>query len=270
MAFEDELAAFRAYAEVFPDNAVLLVDTYDTLTSGIPNAIIVAGELRERGHELKGVRLDSGDLAYLSRKARQMFDAAGFPAVRIVASNELDEYVIQSMHNEGSRIDIYGVGTKLATAAGEGGGALGGVYKLVRYAGKPRLKVTQDIAKATLPDRKRLLRLENTDDFFIQDVICREGEDLQPGSTVYDPINPSRRRRLEKHFKTREIRSPVMEEGRIVVDLPSLEACADHCTEQLQRLPDGTLRLQNPHTYKVSISPKLHDLRERLMNKYGP
>ena len=158
MAFPDELTAFRAYAECFPENCVLLVDTYDTLKSGIPNALIVAGELRERGYQMFGVRLDSGDLAYLSKEARRMFDAAGFPEVKIVASNELDEHLIESIRNEGGQVDIYGVGTKLATCAGAGGGALGGVYKLVRFDGTPRLKVTSDIAKATLPDRKRLLR----------------------------------------------------------------------------------------------------------------
>jgi len=196
-----------------------------------------------------------------------MFDEAGFPDVRIVASNELDEYVIQSLRSEGSQIDIYGVGTKLATAGGEGGGALGGVYKLVRFADKPRLKVTQDIAKATLPDRKRLLRLVDAAGTFIQDVICREGENLEPGATVYDPTNPSQRRRLEKTFDVVEIRRVVMEKGQIVGDLPDLKTCADHCAEQFRRLPEGTLRLHNPHTYKISISPQLHELRERLMEK---
>jgi len=149
MAFPDELTAFRAYAECFPDSCILLVDTYGTLESGLPNALTVARELREKGHEMLGIRLDSGDLAYLSKEARRMFDEAGFPDVRIVASNELDEYLIQSMRTEGSRVDIYGVGTKLASCGGEGGGALGGVYKLVRFDGLPKVKVTSDIAKAT-------------------------------------------------------------------------------------------------------------------------
>ncbi len=125
MAFPDELTAFRAYAECFPDNAILLVDTYDTLKSGLPNAITVAGELRARGYELRGIRLDSGDIAYLSKEARRLLDEAGFPGVKIVASNELDEYIIYSVRSEGGKVDIYGVGTKLATGAGEGGGALG-------------------------------------------------------------------------------------------------------------------------------------------------
>lgn len=268
MAFEDELEAFRAYAKVFPDDVILLVDTYDTLKTGIPNAITVAGELREAGHEMRGVRLDSGDLAYLSRETRRMFDEAGFPEIKIVASNELEEYVIQSIRSEGGRIDIYGVGTELATAGGEGGGALGGVYKLVRYNGEPRLKVTQDIAKATLPDRKQLLRLMNSSGGFLQDVICREGERLEPGVTVYDPTNPSRRKKLAARISSEEIRSVVMENGEVVTALPDLETSADRCADQLRRLPEGTLRLYNPHIYKVSISPGLHDLREQLMAKH--
>ena len=214
MAFADELSAFRAYAKVFPAATILLVDTYDTLKSGLPNALIVARELREQGHELLGIRLDSGDLAYLSREARRLFDAAGFPGVKVVASNELDEYVIQSIRDEGGRIDIYGVGTKLVTAGGEGGGALGGVYKLVSYADVPRLKVTSDIAKATLPDRKRLLRLVDEQDRFIQDVICREGETPETDARVYDPTNPSRNRKLSGRFRCEDIRSLVMDGGK--------------------------------------------------------
>ena len=189
-AFPDELAAFRAYADAFPYSSILLVDTYDTLKSGIPNAITVARELRDRGHELRGVRLDSGDLAFLSRESRRMFDEAGFPGVKIVASNELDEFVISSIRDEGGRVDIYGVGTKLATCGGAGGGALGGVYKLVAVDGLPKLKVTSDIAKATLPGKKRLLRMRAADDGLIQDVICLEQEMPNAGDTVFDPCNP--------------------------------------------------------------------------------
>jgi nicotinate phosphoribosyltransferase len=268
MAFEDELEAFRAYAAVFPDSAILLVDTYDTLKSGVPNAITVAGELRRKGHELVGIRLDSGDLAYLSKTARQMLDEAGFPAVKIVASSDLDEYVIESIRNEGGRIDIYGVGTRLATAAGVGGGALGGVYKLVSYNGEPRLKVTSDIAKATLPGDKSLLRLVDHDGTFVQDVICRAGERPAPGSRVFDPTNPLRRKILPPDCHYRHIRQVVMDGGGIRETLPSLEACADHCAGQLSCLPEGTLRLHNPHRYKVSISSGLHELCERLMSRY--
>ncbi len=179
-AFPDELTAFQAYADAFPDSTVLLVDTYDTLKSGVPNAIIVALRLRQRGHELRGIRLDSGDLAYLSREARRMLDEAGFPEVRILASNELDEQVIDSIRDEGGRVDIYGVGTRLATASGPGGVALGGVYKLVAIDGEPKMKVTSDIAKATLPGVKRVLRVVNGDGVFVQDVVCLAGEHPGP------------------------------------------------------------------------------------------
>lgn len=268
MAFDDELKAFRAYADVFPDHTILLVDTYDTLNSGIPNAIRVAAELRAKGHELKGIRLDSGDLSYLSKEARKMLNEAGFPEVKIVASNELDEFVINSIRNEGGRIDIYGVGTNLATASGKGGGALGGVYKLVRFDHEPRLKITSDIAKATLPDHKTLIRLVNAEGKFIQDVICREGETLQTGDTVYDPINPSRHKKVPEGALCIDIRRVVMDDGRILGEETGLNECADHCARQLQCLPDGSLRLYNPHLYKVSISPALHELREKLMAEH--
>jgi nicotinate phosphoribosyltransferase len=267
MAFPTELEAFRAYAEVFPDATILLVDTYDTLTSGIPNALRVARELRSRGHELQGIRLDSGDLAYLSRQARSIFDAAGFPAVRIVASNELDEHVISAIRHDGGQIDVYGVGTELVTGGGAGGGALGGVYKLVSFAGQPRMKVTSDITKASLPGVKMLLRLIDDDGRFLQDVICTAGERLTPGATVYDPLNPSRRKSIPA-CRMENLRSVVMDAGKIVTVLPGLEQSADHCAQQLKQLPEGTLRLHNPHSYKVSISPGLHRLREDLLLHY--
>ncbi|ABB32598.1 nicotinate phosphoribosyltransferase [Geobacter metallireducens RCH3] len=268
MAFPDELTAFRAYAEVFPDTCILLVDTYDTLKSGIPNAITVAQELRSQGHELVGVRIDSGDLAYLSREGRRMFDEAGFPGVKIVASNELDEYVIESMRSEGGRVDIYGVGTRLATCAGEGGGALGGVYKLVRIGDRPKLKVTSDVAKATLPDRKRLLRAVAPDGSFIQDVLCLADEDIAPGATVYDPSNPLQFVAIPQQARFVEIRGVVMEDGvRTAKSPPSLDEMADRSRDQLTRLPQGCMRFINPHKYKVSISAGLNELRLQLMDE---
>ncbi len=268
MAFADELTAFRAYAECFPDSCVLLVDTYDTLRSGIPNAITVAQELRAKGHEMLGVRLDSGDLTYLSKETRRMFDEAGFPELKIVASNELDEQVIASMRTEGSRVDIYGVGTKLATCAGDGGGALGGVYKLVRFADQARLKVTSDIAKSTVPDRKKLLRAIEADNTFAMDIMCREEETLLAGDVVYDPTNPSRYKPLPEGLRYESVRETVMQQGVILKPSPCLDELADHCAEQLRRLPNGSLRLINPHSYKVSISPQLHALREQLIKRY--
>lgn len=268
MAFPDELTAFRKYAEVFPDSTILLVDTYDTLASGIPNAITVARELREKGHRLAGIRLDSGDLAYLSKEARRMFDEAGFAEVRIVASNELDEFVIDSIRDEGGRVDIYGVGTRLATCMGEGGGALGGVYKLVRSGDRPRLKVTSDVSKATLPDRKRLLRAVGPDGSFIQDVITLATEEIHPGDTVFDPANPLQFKTIPSDATLIDLRQVVMDNGiRSAGASEPLFALAERSADQLHRLPQGTLRFMNPHRYKVSISGELNDLRVRLMDE---
>jgi len=268
MAFPDELTAFRKYAEVFPDSTILLVDTYDTLKSGLPNAIVVARELRRQGHELVGIRIDSGDLAYLSREARRMLDAAGFPGVKIVASNELDEQVIESVRSEGGRIDIYGVGTRLATADGVGGGALGGVYKLVRIGDRPVLKVTSDLAKATLPDRKRLLRAVAPDGSFIQDIIAVEGERVEAGATVFDPANPLQHKDLPADATLVDLRQEVMADGkRTHRGQESLAEMAARSAYQLALLPQGCLRLVNPHRYKVSITAGLNRLRLELLEE---
>jgi len=268
MAFPDELTAFRKYAEVFPDSTILLVDTYDTLKSGLPHAITVAQELRERGHELVGIRIDSGDLAYLSREARRMLDGAGFPQVKIVASNELDEQVIDSIRSEGGRIDIYGVGTRLATADGEGGGALGGVYKLVRIGDRPVLKVTSDLAKATLPERKRLLRVVAPDGSFIQDIISLDGELIESGATVFDPANPLQNKRLPGDALLLDLRQVVMSQGaRTTPQREQLSEMAARAAAQLARLPQGCMRFVNPHRYKVSITSGLQRLRLDLVNE---
>jgi nicotinate phosphoribosyltransferase len=268
-AFPDELTSFRAYAGTFPESTILLVDTYDTLTSGIPNAIIVAQELREQGHELRGIRIDSGDLAYLSREARQMLDEAGFSGVKIVVSNDMDEHVIESIRSEGGLVDVYGVGTRLATCAGEGGGALGGVYKLVEIEGKPTLKVTGDIAKSTLPGKKKVLRCVDQQANFIQDVVCLEDEMIRGGDTVYDPYNPLRHTTLPPEARITELRGMVMSEGKRSVPEESLEYMAERCRRELSRLPGGCLRLINPHRYKVSISERLKYLRGSLIEELG-
>lgn len=272
MAFPDELSAFRAYAECFPDHCVLLVDTYDTLTSGLPNSLTVARELRSAGHELVGIRLDSGDLAYLSRQARRMFDEAGFTAVKIVASNELDENVIDSIRNEGGCIDIYGVGTRLATCAGPGGGALGGVYKLVDFAGQPRMKVTSDPAKSTLPGCKRWLRAIDADGQFVMDVLdLRDGagEPFADGQVAYDPANPKRQKRVPAGCRLVDCRAVVMDRGEILQPASTLDEMADYSSGQLRNLPDGSLRLINPHIYKVGISGRLLGLRDQLVVDSG-
>ncbi len=267
MAFPDELSSFRAYADVFPDSSTLLVDTYDTLKSGIPNAIIVARELREKGHELRAVRLDSGDLALLSCESRRMLDEAGFPDVKILASNELDEYVVRSIREQGGKIDIYGVGTKLATCQGEGGGALGGVYKLVRHNGTPKLKVTSDLSKSTIPDRKKLFRAIAEDGTFMMDVICRENALPVPGDLLYNPRNPQKTARIPASAVLKSIRSVVMEAGMVAGSPPSLCELADRCQAQLGCLPDGVLRFEDVLPYGVYLSQELHDLRMRLIEE---
>ncbi len=268
-AFPDELTAFRAYADAFAENTILLVDTYDTLTSGLPNALTVARELRARGHELRGIRIDSGDLAYLSREARRMLDGAGFSAVRIVASNELDEQVIESVRGEGGRVDIYGVGTKLVNGAGAGGGALGGVYKLVEVAGQPKMKLTSDIAKASLPGRKRVLRALEPGGGFLQDLVCLEDDVVLAGDTVYDPVNPLRHTTLAPGAQLTDLRRVVMEGGQRLDDREPLEVMAQRCRRELNLLPAGCLRFINPHRYKVSISGPLNSLRSTMISKLG-
>ncbi len=266
-AFPDELSAFRAYAAAFPDSTVLLVDTFDTLKSGLPNAITVARELRERGHSLRGIRLDSGDLAYLSREARAMLDAAGFPEVRILASNEIDELVIDSIRDEGGRVDIYGVGTKLATASGSGGVALGGVYKLVASNGQPKMKFTSDPAKATLPGVKRVLRVVDPNGEYVQDVICLEGESIEGGAQVFDPTNPLRHTHLPADCRLVELRQVVMEDGQRTGPAETIATMAERCRNELALLPQGCRRFINPHHYKVSISAHLKSLRCTLIEQ---
>jgi nicotinate phosphoribosyltransferase len=268
-AFPNELTSFRVYADTFPENTILLVDTYDTLRSGVPNAITVARELRECGHELRGIRIDSGDLAYLSREARRMLDEAGFNGVRILVSNDMDEYVIESVRSDGGLVDIYGIGTRLATCSGAGGGALGGVYKLVEIEGEPKLKITGDIAKSTLPGKKRVIRFVEPGSVFIQDVVCLEDEMVQAGDTVFDPTNPLRYTTLPLDARMTKLRDVVMSDGSRSAPRESLDSMAERCKEELSRLPSGCLRLVNPHRYKVSISDRLKCLRTALIDEFG-
>ncbi|WP_448873418.1 nicotinate phosphoribosyltransferase [Desulfobulbus propionicus] len=266
-SFPDELTAFRAYADAFPDSTVLLVDTYDTLKSGLPNALIVARELRQRGHSLRGIRLDSGDLAYLSREARAMLDHAGFPEVRILASNEIDETVVDSIRDEGGRVDIYGVGTKLATASGVGGVALGGVYKLVAIDGQAKMKITSDLAKATLPGVKQVLRAIGPKGEFLQDLVCLDGEAVQSGDKVYDPTNPLHHTHLPLEGRLVDLRRVVMENGHRTGQQETIAAMAGRCRRELALLPQGCRRFVNPHRYKVSISQHLKTLRCTLIEQ---
>jgi nicotinate phosphoribosyltransferase len=265
MSFPSELEAFRAYAATFPDSCVLLVDTYDTLRIGIPNAITVAKELEARGHKLVGVRLDSGDLVYFSREARRLLDEAGLPYVKILASNELDEHVIQSIRTEGGCVDLYGVGTRLVTGHGPGGGALGGVYKLVEMDGEPRIKVSGDPSKSTIPGRKRLWRVKREEGFFEMDVIAIDGEEVGPGDEVFDPAHPLRHTAIPQGSHLEDIRDVAMEHGAPRCPPRALPAIAKRASGEIRCLPEGSLRLINPHRYRVALSPGLHELRLKLI-----
>ena len=266
-AFPSELDAFRAYADTFPDASVLLLDTYDTLASGLPNAIRVARELAERGRKLQGVRLDSGDLAYLSCRVREALDAAGFPDVRIVASNDLDEFVIDSVIREGGRVDVYGVGTRLVTGGGAGGGALGGVYKLVQLGEVPKMKLTADRAKATVPGRKRVWRAVGRDGRAAMDVVALDGERVTAGMVVTDPRNPLNRSRLPGECTLRDARQVVLEGGERTRAPESLAALQGRAAEELRALPEGTTRLLNPHAYRVGLSDGLQALRSGMIER---
>lgn len=261
-SFQDELTAFSAYATHYPDSCILLVDTYNTLQSGVPNAIKVAKELKEKGRQLKGIRLDSGDLTYLSKKARQQLDDAGLKDVKIVASNQLDEYVIRSLLNQGAPIDLFGVGTRLVT--GDKTPALDGVYKLSAINGKPNLKISENIEKTTLPGKKKTLRYFDENGDFLADVI--QLEDEKPPTTMYHPFIAANQKVVE-NYASEPIMSTVIKNGNRIIDLPSIQESGEYAATQFDRLPKEYKRFENPHLYKVGISKNLMYLRDELISK---
>jgi nicotinate phosphoribosyltransferase len=262
--YDDELAAFRDFASSRPEQCVLLVDTYDTLKSGVPNAITVAKEMEERSQQLLGIRLDSGDLAYLSKQARGMLDAAGLNDVKITASNQLDEYVIKSLLDQKAPIDVFGVGTSLVTAPPDA--ALDGVYKLAYADGRPRIKLSENLRKVTLPDKKQVYRIINgTGKFFGADVITRHDE-THP-VMMYHPFEPDKSLSL-KGLSQEPLLHLAMEKGKITAPQPSLNDIAAYCQQRLSFLPEEHKRFDNPHIYKVGISGKLRDERNQLKNQY--
>lgn len=260
-SFEDELTAFRTYAEHYPDNTTLLVDTYDTLGSGVPNAIKVAGELRNKGHELMGIRLDSGDLAYFSKQARNMLDDAGFPDVKIAASNQLDERVIASLRSQKAPIDIFGVGTRLVT--GDSSPALDGVYKLSSIGGEPTLKISENIEKITLPGHKKIYRYLNDDDTFYGDAILMNKESIP--ERMHHPTFPAKKSNVNGR-KYEELLIRIIKDGEVVADLPSVKEIAAYKNQRFSKLNPEFKRFDNPHIYKVGISTRLMETRDNLLN----
>lgn len=271
MSFPDELSAFRAYADTFPKACLLLVDTYDTLRSGVPNAITVFRELRERGYEPMGIRLDSGDLAYLSKRARVMLDEAGFPQAKICASSDLDENVIRDLKMQGCRIDTWGVGTRLITS--EDNPALGGVYKMAAEVvdGRmvPKIKLSDNPAKVTNPGYKKLFRLYGPDGMAIADLIALEEETLDETKPlrIFDPEH-SYKNMLVEQFTARELLVPVFREGRQVYTSPSVAEIRAYARRELDTMWDEYRRLMQPHIYKVDLSDRLYDLKKRLIREH--
>ena len=264
-SFETELEAFRAYARLFPDECILLVDTYDTLRSGIPNAIKVGRELSNAGRRLAGIRIDSGDLTFLSKKARSVLDAAGLDYVKIVASNDLDEYIIGDVLAQGGEIDIWGVGTRLVTGAGEGGGALGGVYKLAEYNGLPKIKISSNLEKMTTPGVKKIVRFYDIDGLMEADALAEDSEDISNGEVlIVDPGNPLRRATIRSERRV-ELLVPIIAAGEPVYEFPSLEQIRARRKNQLGELHESYKRLTNPHEYKVGLTKKLWSLKERMI-----
>jgi nicotinate phosphoribosyltransferase len=260
---DDELTAFREFALNRSEHCVLLVDTYDTLRSGVPNAIKVAKEMQTRGHRLQGVRLDSGDLAYLSKETRKMLDAEGLTDVKITVSNQLDEWVIKSLLDQQAPIDVFGVGTNLVTGAPDA--ALDGVYKLSFANGKPRIKLSENLKKITLPDKKQVLRILNEDKtFFGADVICLHEETR--ASTIYHPTDIDKS--IDVQSRNQEpLLQLQMQNGKAIQNF-TLKDVSKYAQERLTLLPAEHKRFDYPHTYKIGLSQRLRNERDQLKKSY--
>jgi nicotinate phosphoribosyltransferase len=262
-SYDDELTAFRKFAEAHPDNCTLLVDTYETLKSGIPNAIIVAKEMEAKGQKLQAIRLDSGDLAYLSKRGRKMLDDARMNYVQIVVSNQLDEYLIKSLLDQNAPIDVFGVGTSIAT--GQPDAALDGVYKLSEIKGKPKIKLSENIQKVTLPGKKQVYRYLDENGHFAGDVIGLWDEPI-PRKMIH-PFDPDKSLELDP-AKAIPLLHKVMENGKRVEPGSNAGQVAAYAKERLALLPEEHKRFNNPHTYKIGISETLHTLRNDLRKHY--
>ena len=268
--FPDEYTAFKTYCQVYPDSATLLVDTYNVLKSGVPNAIRVFKEL---GITKRGIRIDSGDLAYLSRKARRMLDEAGLTDIKIIASNSLDEYIIRDLLTQGAQIDGFGVGERLITSKSEP--VFGGVYKLAAIEGDdgtviPKIKISENPSKVTLPHFKRVYRLfENATGKAMADYICVHDEqpDFSKPLELFDP-EATWKRKTVSDFTAVPLLVPIFQGGQLVYQQPDIEAVRAYCAQQVDSLWDEVKRFENPHNYYVDLSQKLWDVRAELLNEH--
>lgn len=269
--FDSEYEAFKTYCEIYPHNATLLVDTYNTLKSGVPNAIRVFKEiLVPQGITDFAIRLDSGDISYLSKKARKMLDEAGLTSCKIVASNSLDEYLIRDLMMQGAKIDTFGVGERLITAKSTP--VFGGVYKLVAVENDmgeiiPKIKVSENTAKITNPHFKKVYRYyDNESGKALADELCLYDETVnekQP-HTVFDP-NATWKKKTLTDFTARELLVPIFKNGKCVYTSPMLKEIREYCTEQVELLWDEVKRFENPHTYYVDLSEKLWNVKRKLL-----
>jgi len=271
MSFPDELTAFRVYADVYPHACLLLVDTYDTLKSGVPNAITVFKELRAKGHEPLGIRLDSGDLAYLSREARRMLNEAGFPNAKIFASGDLDETLIRDLQMQGAAIDVWAVGTKLITS--DDCPALGGVYKLAaeEVDGKlvPKIKLSDNPAKMTNPGYKKVVRIyDSHSGMSIADLIMLDHEtiDTTKPLRIFDPVETWKTMKIT-NYTLRDLLVPVFVNGEQVYQSPDVREIQKYATRDLSTFWEAYRRLYNPHVYKVDLSQELYDTKQELIKK---
>lgn len=268
---DSEYEAFKTYAELYPQNCILLVDTYNTLKSGVPNAIRVFNEvLKPRGITQCGIRLDSGDMTYLSRKARKMLDDAGWTECKISVSNSLDEYIIQDILRQGAQIDLFGVGERLITAKSEP--VFGGVYKLVAVEKEdgtvlPKIKISENVGKITTPHYKKLYRFFGRDTGkAIADYLCVYDETVDDSRDmeIFDPDATWKRKNVY-NFEAKELQVPIFKNGELVYNCPSLEEIRTYCMEQVDKLWDEVKRFDNPHTYYVDLSQKLWDVKYGLL-----
>lgn len=274
MSFDDELTAFQQYANLYPQNTTLLVDTYDTLRSGVPNAIKVFQELKEKGQmpARYGIRLDSGDLAYLSKKARKMLDAAGFPEAKITASSDLDEYLIDSLKTQGAKINSWGVGTKLITS--RDCPSFGGVYKLAAIqkdgAFIPKIKLSENQWKITNPGNKKVYRIYEKDTGKVKaDLITLVEEEYSENNPLllFDPIATWKKTYLQPNTYTlRELLIPIFLSGECVYTSPSVMEIRDYCAKEQETLWDEARRLINPHNVYVDLSNKLYQMKTQLLD----
>ncbi|SRX56037.1 nicotinate phosphoribosyltransferase [Aequorivita sp. CIP111184] len=264
-SYENELQAFQDFARIRTKKCVLLVDTYNTLKSGVPNAITVAKQMESRGDLLFGVRLDSGDLAYLAKETRKLLDNAELKYVKIVASNQLDEYVIKSLNEQHAPIDIFGVGTNLVT--GKPDAALDGVYKLSEYNGEPRIKLSENIIKVSLPSKKQVYRMiDENGMFYGADAIGLASE--EGISKMLHPFDATKNLELQR-FQKEALLEKVMEKGKTVIAKREVSEIAEYSKKRLAMLPEEYKRFQNPHTYKIGLSEQLKTIRDKLVSGHS-